>query len=287
MKKYTLGLYEKSMPNTLSFAEKLLCAKECGFDYLEISIDESDEKLSRLNMSKEERKYLLDVMSVCGVPIRTMCLSGHRKYPLGSLDEETRNKGMEIMEKAIEFADDLGIRVIQIAGYDVYYEEGNEETRKYFVDNLRKSAEMAAEKGVILAFETMETEFMNTVEKAMEYVNLVNSPYLQVYPDCGNVTNAVLETNTTASSDFKTGKGHLAAVHLKETVPGKFREIPFGTGHVKFEDIIKTSWNLGVRRYTLEFWYVGNEDWKDVIKFNKKFIEEKFTSVLKEEKTAV
>ena len=46
MGKYTLGLYEKSMPNTLSFAEKLLCAKECGFDYLEISIDETDEKLS-------------------------------------------------------------------------------------------------------------------------------------------------------------------------------------------------------------------------------------------------
>lgn len=125
MKSYTLGLYEKSMPNNLSFVEKLLCTKECGFDYLEISIDETDEKLSRLNMSKEERKYLLDVMSVCEVPIRTMCLSGHRKYPLGSLDEGTRTKGMKIMKKAIDLADDLGIRIIQIAGYDVYYEEGN------------------------------------------------------------------------------------------------------------------------------------------------------------------
>lgn len=287
MGKYTLGLYEKSMPNTLSFAEKLLCAKECGFDYLEISIDETDEKLSRLDMTKEERKYLVDIMAVCGLPIRTMCLSGHRKYPLGSIDEKIRLKGMEIMKKAIDLADDLGIRVIQIAGYDVYYEEGNSETRKYFEENLKKSAEMAAEKGVILAFETMETEFMNTVEKAMEYVNLVNSPYLQIYPDCGNVTNAVLGCDITASSDFKTGKGHLAAVHLKETVPGKFREIPFGTGHVDFEDIIRTSWDLGVRRYTLEFWYVGNDEWKDVIKFNKKFIEEKFSSALKIEKMAV
>ncbi len=29
---------------------------------------------------------------------------------------------------------------------------------------------MVARSGIILAFETMETEFMNTVEKAMNYV---------------------------------------------------------------------------------------------------------------------
>lgn len=285
MKQYMLGLYEKSMPNTLSWAEKLLCAKECGFDYLEVSIDESDEKLARLDMPREERRELLETMLVCGIPIRTMCLSGHRKYPLGSLDETTRTKGMDIMTKAIELADDLGIRIIQIAGYDVYYEESNEETKRYFEENLKKSVEIAAKKGVILAFETMETEFMNTVEKAMKYVKLVNSPYLQVYPDCGNVTNATLQYGTTAVEDFKTGTGHIAAVHLKETVPGKFREIPFGTGHVDFEEIIKISWDLGVRRYTVEFWYVGNEDWKEVIKDTKIFMEKRFNLVVNAEES--
>lgn len=279
MKNYTLGLYEKSMPNTLNWSEKLTCAKECGFDFIEVSIDETDEKLARLDMTKEERKALVDIMVTVGVPIRTMCLSGHRKYPLGSLDEATRNRGIEIMEKAIELAWDLGIRIIQIAGYDVYYEEGNEQTRKYFEENLKRSVEMAAKKGVILAFETMETEFMNTVEKAMKYVNLVNSPYLQVYPDCGNVMNATLSYGASSVDDFKTGKGHISAVHLKETVPGKFREIPFGTGHVNFEEIIKTSWDLGVRKFTAEFWYVGNENWKDVIKDTRKFMDEKFTVI--------
>ena len=42
---------------------------------------------------------------------------------------------MELMKKAIIFADKLGIRVIQLAGYDVYYEEGNEQTKKYFIEN--------------------------------------------------------------------------------------------------------------------------------------------------------
>ena len=55
------------------------------------------------------------------LPIRSMCLSGHRKYPFGAKDPETRQRGMEIMEKAIDLADDLGIRTIQLAGYDAYY----------------------------------------------------------------------------------------------------------------------------------------------------------------------
>ncbi|WP_252232884.1 TIM barrel protein, partial [Clostridium sp. ZBS15] len=148
----------------------------------------------------------------------------------------------------VNLASDLGIRIIQLAGYDVYYEDGNDETRKYFEENLKLSVDIASSKGIILAFETMETEFMNTVEKAMEFVEMVNSPYLQVYPDCGNVKNATLNYGTTVIDDFETGRGHIAAVHLKETVPGKFREITFGTGHVNFEEVIKKSWELGVRK---------------------------------------
>ncbi|NFE74276.1 L-ribulose-5-phosphate 3-epimerase [Clostridium botulinum] len=280
MKEYTLGLYEKSMPNHLTWEEKLNCAKECGFDTIEISIDETEEKLSRLDMSIEERKNLVNLMFKTGIGIRTMCLSGHRKYPLGSLKEETRNRGIEIMKKAVNLASDLGIRVIQLAGYDVYYEEGNDETRKYFEENLKLSVGIASSKGIILAFETMETEFMNTVEKAMEFVEMVNSPYLQIYPDCGNVKNATLNYGTTVIDDFETGRGHIAAVHLKETVPGKFREITFGAGHVNFEEVIKKSWELGVRKFTAEFWYVGNEDWKQVIKDTKKFMDEKFKCIL-------
>ena len=237
MKNYYLGLYEKSMPNTLTLEEKLRQAKAAGFDFMEISIDETDAKLSRLDMTREERKALVDAMYQAGLPIKTMCLSGHRKYPLGSRDESVRARGLEIMEKAIQLACDLGLRIIQLAGYDVYYEEGGEDTRALFLENLKKSAEMAAAAGVTLAFETMETEFMNTVEKAMAYVKLVNSPYLKVYPDSGNLTNAAVAYHTRVSDDLETGRGSISAVHLKETKPGVFREVPYGTGHVDFVDV--------------------------------------------------
>ena len=99
---YELGLYEKSMPNTLSFKEKLETVKATGFDFLEMSVDETDEKLARLEWTKEERLELVKTMYETGVSIRSMCLSGHRKYQFGSHDASLRERSMEIMEKAIE-----------------------------------------------------------------------------------------------------------------------------------------------------------------------------------------
>ena len=266
-KKYHIGLYEKAMPSALNWEEKLQCARDCGYDFVEISIDESDARLARLEWTAEERAQLRETMQKVGVPIRSMCLSGHRKYPFGASDPAVRQRSLEIMEKAIQLADDLGIRVIQLAGYDVYYEEGSEQTRKDFAENLKKAVEMAAVHGVVLGFETMETEFMNTVAKSMKYVDLIDNPYLGVYPDVGNLTNAAKTYGTSVLDDLETGRGHLVAMHLKETVPGKFREIPFLTGHVDFPAVIRKGWQLGVRRFVTEMWDTGKPEWKADICF--------------------
>ena len=262
MKAYTIGLYEKAMPGNLSWSQKMRAAKKAGYDFIEISIDETDSKLERLEMTRSEREELVGLMYDTGIPIRTMCLSGHRRYPIGSSDPHTRRRGMDIMEKALELADDMGIRIIQLAGYDVYYEESTDNTRASFLENLKIAAEMAASRGILMGFETMETEFMNTVGKAMYYVNKVDSVYLNVYPDLGNITNAAVAYGTSVTDDLETGRGRIVALHLKETVPGKFREIPFGMGHVDFEGGILKAWELGVRRYVTQFWYTGNPEWE-------------------------
>lgn len=279
MKKYYLGLYEKSMPGDLDWSEKLKNAKEAGFDYVEISIDETDEKLARLDWSKEERVMLKRAMEDNEVPIFTMCLSGHRKYPLGSRDEAIRNKGLEIMEKAVDLAADLGIRIIQLAGYDVYYEEGGEDTRMLFERNLKMACDMASARGVLMGFETMETPFMDTVEKSMYYVRRIQSPYLGVYPDIGNLTNASLLYGKSVNDDIITGKGHIVAAHLKETIPGHYREIPFGTGHTDYVTHIELLKELGVKMFVGEFWYTGSKEWKADLKFANDFLRDKLNRV--------
>lgn len=268
--KFSLGVYEKAMPDSLSWEEKLNAAKQAGFDRVEISIDETDKKLSRLYEGDEFINHLVSLQRKTGIKIRTMCLSGHRKYPLGSHIKETRDKSMEIMHKAIEFSDGVGIRIIQLAGYDVYYnEESSYDSKQYFIENVRKSVQYASKYGVILAFETMENDFMNTIEKAMEFVDLVNSPYLQVYPDIGNVTNGAKDV----VKDIQAGKGHIVAAHLKETKPNVFRNMRFGEGHVDFPTAINELKKMGVYMYTAEFWHDETKDYVREMKYAYSFLE--------------
>ena len=252
---YKLGLYEKSMPDTLDLKEKLSVTKSSGFDFLEVSLDETDEKLARLYWPKTSRQKITQAMLNTNTPIGSLCLSGHRKYPLGSLCTNTRSKSLDIMYRAIELAHDWGVRIVMIAGYDVYYEPTSEKTRAYFLENLIKSVDFAAKAGVMLAFETMETPFMDTAAKAMFYINEIRSPWLQLYPDLGNLTNASHLYSHCVLSDLAKAKGHLAALHLKESKPNIYREVPYGTGHVDFSNGIKTARDMGVYRFVAEFWH--------------------------------
>lgn len=270
---YKLSVYEKAMPGHIGWKEKLTAAKEAGYDGVELSVDESDERLSRLDWSAVQRLDLLRASRETGVRLPSLCLSGHRRYPLGSRDPETVRRGMAILEKAVRLAGDLGIRLIQLAGYDVYYEPSAPDTAARFAENLQHAVSIAAADGVTLGFETMETPFMNTTKKAMTHIRRVKSPYLQLYPDIGNITNAVPD----AVRDLQSGRGHIAAAHLKETRPGVYRDLYYGEGEVNFSAAIRELMRQGVRLYTAEFWYREGTDWRRELSRARTFLQERFT----------
>lgn len=99
MRKHKLGIYEKALPKNISWQDRLSIAKVCGFDFVEISIDETDERLARLDWTKEERIELVKAIITTGVTIPSMCLSGHRRFPFGSRDEKRVKRPMKLWKK--------------------------------------------------------------------------------------------------------------------------------------------------------------------------------------------
>ncbi|MCZ5678424.1 L-ribulose-5-phosphate 3-epimerase [Escherichia coli] len=257
MRNHPLGIYEKALAKDLSWPERLVLAKSCGFDFVEMSVDETDERLSRLDWSAAQSDFAgcRDDRNRCwdpvDVPVRTSSLS------FGSRDEAVRERAREIMSKAIRLARDLGIRTIQLAGYDVYYEDHDEGTRQRFAEGLAWAVEQAAASQVMLAVEIMDTAFMNSISKWKKWDEMLASPWFTVYPDVGNLS----AWGNDVPAELKLGIDRIAAIHLKDTQPvtgqspGQFRDVPFGEGCVDFVGIFKTLHELNYRgSFLIEMW---------------------------------
>lgn len=273
-----IGIYEKATPKNFTWRERLAFAKELGFDFVEMSVDESDSRLARLDWTKKERLDVVQAIYETGVRIPSICFSGHRRYPLGSNDPKTEATSLEMMKKCIELAQDLGVRTIQLAGYDVYYEEKSPETRARFIKNLRKACDWAEEAQVILAIEIMDDPFINSIEKYLAVEKEIDSPYLFVYPDTGNVS----AWHNDLWSEFYNGHKSIAALHLKDTYAvtekskGQFRDVPFGDGCVDWEAMFatlkKTNYN---GPFLIEMWSENCatvEETKQAIQVAKDFL---------------
>lgn len=246
----TLGIYEKALPPAVSWDERLKMAAQAGFDFIEISIDESEERLRRLDWTPAQRAEVRQAVAESGVMVTSMCLSAHRKYPMGSASPEIRQRGLDIMRRSVDLAQDIGARILLVPGYDVFYEPGSAATQAYFMEGLQRAVEWGGSAAVMLALENTE-HFVTSITQAMGYVRQLNSPWFQLYADVGNLYALGFD----ATAELEAGSGHIAGVHIKDVLPGEFRHIPFGKGMVPFERVFRKLWESGFHGpIMLEMW---------------------------------
>lgn len=271
LKELPLGLYEKAVDNHLSWEEKLSLTKESGFDFMEMGIDATPERLHRL-YSHETVQEVRHAIEDTGIPIRTMALTANRMYPLGSEDIEIQEKALEIVARAIEFAADTGIRIVHLAGYDEHGVHSNPNTNMIFRDSILYSVRKAASAGVTLAIETMDTSFMGSCENIMSLCREIDSPFLQCYADIGNLTASGIDVER----DLRIAGKHIVGVHLKDTRPGVYRDVLFGDGTVDFDKCLNVLSNMGYSGFfTAEMWSYDNVKFHNYLGTASKFLRRK------------
>ena len=110
---------------------------------------------------------------------------------------------------------------------------------------------MAARLGVVMGIENVDGTDVTSIRKAMEFVDAVGSPYLQVYPDLGNIAEQQLDP----AVELTAGEGHMVAMHAKDVRPGEPRRVEMGAGTVdwsrSFELLRAQHW---AGRLMIEMW---------------------------------
>ncbi len=263
---YSVGVYEKAFPETLSLNEMLKEAKQAGFDFFEINIDRTEQRISRV-FDDEYIRMAKDAIRENDFAISSLGLSALGTYTLGHPDPVVVGRGMEIFRHTVIFAEKLGIRMIQIPGADMPKSDRRDEsTDERFFENLKRAADFAYAHGMLLGIENMENDYMDTVEKCLKAEAAVSSPYLRLYPDSGNITNAFSNNMPAIISDLSKARGHALAFHFKEVTPVRYGGLFYGDGWVDFPSIAREAYGIGIKRFTMEYWYTGNPQWRDDLK---------------------
>jgi len=250
-----LGLYEKAICFNLDWGAKLELARSSGFSFLELNIDAAEDRLQRLYKGTEARS-LRRAVETAEFPVETLALTANRGYPLGSENEPVREKGLDIVRRGVAFAHEAGIRLIHLAGYDDHGEKRTPRTEQLFFESIAACVKEASSAGVMLAIETMDTPFMASVERIMKVVRIIDSPYLQCYVDVGNITASGLDP----VKEIYLGGKHIVGIHLKDTTPGIYRDIPFGEGTVDFDLCLSALASMGYNSFFVaETWCYDKE----------------------------
>ena len=255
----SLGIYEKALMRTRQWRAFFGQVVTAGFSFVDLSVDETQERAARLRWSAAERSAVREAARAEGVQIGAVCLSLHRKVMPGSADPEVRRQARDVYHQGIELAADLGASILQVAGYFAYYEPSDPDARQRYVDTLLEAVPHAARTGVVLGIENVDGHDLASIGDAMTVVREAASPWVQLYPDVGNIA----EHGGDATAELAEGQGHMLAIHVKDVLPGHPRRIPFGAGVADFDaafaELYRQRWS---GRMMLEMW---NEDAADSV----------------------
>lgn len=255
----SIGVYEKALCSSDSWEALFTQVRQAGFTFIDLSVDESPERMARLEWSASQRRAVRRAAETTGVQLGGLCLSAHRKVGPASADPKIREQALHMLLAGIDLCADLGIPVLQVAGYYAYYEPAHPRAREYYLQLLRVGAARASIQGVLLGIENVDGTDITSIRAALSICDDVGSAYLQLYPDIGNLAEQQLDV----VAELAAGQGRMVAMHAKEVLPGQPRRVPMGQGSVPwpeaFGELARQQWT---GRLMLEMW---NDDAADSV----------------------
>lgn len=271
----TLGIYEKALRWNGDWDLFFAQARDAGFSFVDLSVDESPERQARLDWSWNKCQEVRAAAHNNEIMIGGICLSVHRKVAPGSADPNVRAKALDIYYKGIDLCYNLGVPILQVAGYFAYYEDADPDARGRYIDTLRAALPYATRRGVTLAIENVDGNDISAIDDAMAVLEEIPSPYLQIYPDLGNIA----EHGGNETKELQAGENRMMAIHIKDVLPGQPRRIPIGEGVANFPRAFAELKRQGFcGRMMIEMWNDEAEDSAEISRRARIQVEELITS---------
>ena len=230
-------------------------AAAIGFDAVEITA----ALHLPIGSSYEQRREIRGWIRDAGIACSGLHYIFDGSVKLAAVDRELNAKCADYLCRVIDTAADVEAKTVIIGsgGTARHIDDGVERTEaaKCMADVIRKAGEYAADKDVYLAVEAInryETNFINTMQEAAEFVQMIDHPHVRTMADTYHLN---IEESNPVVSVMQYGST-LQNLHLADSN----RHAP-GTGHFDFKAIADALNAVGFDKYC-SFEVFGLYPWK-------------------------
>lgn len=178
---------DNMIPRGWRFEQGLELAKKAGFDGIELWL--GNTPWFQMTTTDAEVRELGRKIENAGLVVSNVSTGLHWKYPISARDPKVREEGIRIVEREIETAALLGTDVILLVPGLVTEEVPYNEVYMRCLDALKHLAPKAAKANVKIGCENCNSEhrFLISPREFWQFLNDVNSPYVQMFLDVGNI----------------------------------------------------------------------------------------------------
>lgn len=172
----------------MNFEDGLKIIKDTGFEGVELNYTEQMEK-----NGEKYVKELRDKVLKQGLEIASLLTGGFWNYPLTSDNPEKRKRGEELLLKSIEICSYLGTDALLVVPGVVGTVWASEERVRYDIayerakESIKKAVDLAEKHQVYICVENVWNKFLLSPLEMKRFVEEINSPYVAVYFDVGNI----------------------------------------------------------------------------------------------------
>ena len=230
-------------------------AAELGFDAVEPTV----ALHLPVGSSPERRREVKGWIDAAGIECSALHYIWDGSVKLASSDRDEMKRTREYLCRVVDIASDLEAKTVIVGsgGTTRSFEAGQnrEEVTKCMAEVIRNCGEYAGPKNVTLAMEAInryETNFLNTMQQATEFAEMVDHPNVRTMADTYHMN---IEEVDPAESVRKYGHA-LANLHLADSN----RQAP-GEGHFDFASVAAALKEIGFSEYC-SFEVFGLYPWK-------------------------
>ncbi len=250
-----VGLYEKALPAEWSWERRLAATAEAGYDFAEISIDETEERLTRLDWAGGRARRA--ALRHCyfrrahpdDVPQRALAsihwAATRRKYAVAGW----RSSARRLTSPWIS-----GWGSCRCRGTMSSTSRLTRIPRPTYLDGLHQGTEWASQACLMLGLENVDVSISESITATMRLVTAINSPWFQLYPDMANVAAAGFYP----PDELRLAKDHIVAVHVKDGVLKTIRGVPLARASCPSPKHSRRSGSAG---FAARWWWKCGATW--------------------------